>query len=126
VLQPDAAPPGATSQRDPLRPADAGGGSAPNRLQPPAPAAPPPAGQPAPPSPAADPDQLPDEVLVITGTVGDATALAQQLAAQGYTVRALQDLPMLGFAVFVGVALAWLVPDRRMERALAQPRPPSD
>ncbi len=30
--------------------------------------------------------------------------------------------PMLGFAVFVGVALLWLVPDRRMEHAMAKQR----
>ena len=30
--------------------------------------------------------------------------------------------PMLGFAVFVGVALLWLTPDRRMERAIAKRR----
>lgn len=32
--------------------------------------------------------------------------------------------PMLGFAVFVSVALLWLVPDRRMENALAHQHRP--
>jgi uncharacterized membrane protein len=31
--------------------------------------------------------------------------------------------PWLGFAIFVGVALLWLVPDRRMARVAAAKRP---
>jgi hypothetical protein len=41
--------------------------------------------------------------------------------AGGILVAALAA-PLLGFAVFVGVALLWLVPDRRMEQALAHQR----
>ncbi|MBI1285634.1 MAG: DUF1211 domain-containing protein [Thiobacillus sp.] len=42
------------------------------------------------------------------------------------TLLAAFTSPMLGFAAFVGVALLWLVPDRRMEHALAQQsRPPA-
>lgn len=52
-------------------------------------------GQPA----AADPDIVPDEVLAITASLADATALAQQLTNLGYAVRSLQELPALGFAL---------------------------
>ncbi|HIC80251.1 MAG TPA: peptidase S8, partial [Kiloniellaceae bacterium] len=48
---------------------------------------------------AADPDQEDDEVLAITGTLQDATALAQQLTNLGYAARSLQELPVLGFAL---------------------------
>jgi subtilisin family serine protease len=58
---------------------------------------PPPA--PPPPAAAADPDQEPDEVLAITGSLADAIALSQQLTNLGYAVRALQELPALGFAL---------------------------
>ncbi len=58
-------------------------------------------GLPAPPPPAqaASPNQEDDEVLAITGTLQDATALAQQLTNLGYAVRSLQELPVLGFAL---------------------------
>lgn len=56
----------------------------------------PPANQPA---ATADPTLVPDEVLAITASLADATALAQQLTNLGYAVRALQDLPALGFAL---------------------------
>jgi len=59
-------------------------------------AAPPP---PAQPGAVPDPNRLPDEVLAITGTLADATALAQQVATLGYAVRSLQELPSLGFAL---------------------------
>ncbi|WP_193371525.1 S8 family serine peptidase [Pelagibius marinus] len=55
----------------------------------------PPANQPA----ATNPDIVPDEVLAITASIADATALAQQLANLGYAVRSLQELPALGFAL---------------------------
>ena len=32
--------------------------------------------------------------------------------------------PWLGFAIYVGVALIWLIPDRRIARRLAAPSPP--
>ncbi|MEQ8357654.1 MAG: S8 family serine peptidase [Kiloniellaceae bacterium] len=52
------------------------------------------------PGPAAgDADRLADEVLAIVGTLADATALAQQVTTLGYAVRALQELPALGFAL---------------------------
>ncbi|NIA67163.1 S8 family serine peptidase [Pelagibius litoralis] len=44
-------------------------------------------------------DQEDDEVLAITGTLAEATALAQQLTGLGYAVRSLQELPVLGFAL---------------------------
>lgn len=72
----------------------------PEPLPPPAPTpgvTPPPAPPPA--ATAADPDQEPDEVLAITGTLADATALSQQLSNLGYAVRALQELPALGFSL---------------------------
>ncbi|WP_420348444.1 S8 family serine peptidase [Pelagibius sp.] len=56
-------------------------------------------GLPPPPAQAAGADQEDDEVLVITGSLQDATALAQQLTGQGYAVRSLQELPVLGFAL---------------------------
>lgn len=40
------------------------------------------------------------------------------------TLTAAFTLPLLGFAVFVGVAFMWLVPDRRMEKAVAQQHRP--
>ncbi|MGD1879109.1 MAG: S8 family serine peptidase [Kiloniellaceae bacterium] len=89
--------PGRPDPREPLRPA----GQA-DRLPPPAaPAAPGTApGATPPPTPAAvDPDLVPDEVLAITGTLTDATTLAQQVANLGYAVRSLQELPTLGFAL---------------------------
>jgi len=63
-----------------------------------------PPGQPVPPTPgpAVDSDdttRVADEVLAITASLADATGLAQQLTAQGYAVRALLDLPALGFAL---------------------------
>ncbi len=48
---------------------------------------------------AANPDIVPDEVLAITASLADATALAQQLTGLGYAVRSLQELPALGFAL---------------------------
>ena len=66
--------------------------------QPPAPGVTPPPAPP-PPAAAADPDQEPDEVLAITGSLADAIALSQQLTNLGYAVRALQELPALGFAL---------------------------
>ena len=72
------------------------------RPQPPAPPVPgaaPPAIPPIPPAPAADAEQVADEVLAVTATLADANALAQQLAGQGYAVRALQELPALGFTL---------------------------
>lgn len=61
----------------------------------------PPAGLPAPPPASADalPDQEDDEILAITGSLNEATALAQQLTGQGYAVRSLQELPVLGFSL---------------------------
>ena len=75
-----------------------GDAARPNRLLPPGPAAPTPAPS-AQPGAVADPTIIPDEVLAITATLNDATTLAQQLSNQGYTVRALQELPTLGFAL---------------------------
>lgn len=66
--------------------------------QPPAPGVAPPIAPPPPPA-VADPNQEPDEVLAITGTLADATALSQQLTNLGYAVRALQELPALGFSL---------------------------
>lgn len=48
-------------------------------------------------------------------------ALSMLLYIAGMLVAAFVQ-PKLGFAVFFGVLLLWLVPDRRMERALAQRR----
>ncbi|MEO3429933.1 S8 family serine peptidase [Pelagibius sp. CAU 1746] len=76
----------------PRRPA-ASSTATPQGPQPGAPAPPP--GQ----SAAADPDIVPDEVLAITASLADATALAQQLTTLGYAVRSLQELPALGFAL---------------------------
>ena len=58
-------------------------------------------GQPLPGQPAAvdDPDRVADEVLAITGSLADASSLAQQLSTQGYAVRSLQELPALGFSL---------------------------
>ncbi len=72
----------------------------PERPQPPLPPSPGVTPPPAPPAAAAaNPDQEPDEVLAIAGSLADATALSQQLANLGYAVRALQELPALGFAL---------------------------
>lgn len=54
---------------------------------------------PQPPAPAAVADQEPDEVLAIAATLAEANILAQQLAGLGYAVRALQELPALGFTL---------------------------
>jgi uncharacterized membrane protein len=55
---------------------------------------------------------------------GDMKGKISQLCYAAGTAAAAFVSPMLGFAVFVGVALLWLVPDRRMEHALAQQRRP--
>ena len=92
-------PGGSQPDRPDPRPGD-GQAAQPERLQPPAPAQPGAPGAPVPPGPAAaDPDRLPDEILAITGTLADATALAQQVTPLGYAVRSLQELPSLGFAI---------------------------
>jgi uncharacterized membrane protein len=57
---------------------------------------------------------------------GDMKGKISLLCYVAGTLMAAFLSPMLGFAVFVGVALLWLVPDRRMEHALAQQhRPPA-
>lgn len=92
---PDSAAPRPPERHRPAPPAPGA-----ERPQPPAP--PPPGAVPPPVPPAAtpaDPDREPDEVLATTATLADATALAQQAAGLGYTVRALQELPALGFAL---------------------------
>jgi uncharacterized membrane protein len=53
---------------------------------------------------------------------GDMKGKLSLLLYAAGTLAAAFVSPMLGFAVFVGVALLWLVPDRRMEQALAQQR----
>jgi len=73
----------------------------PPRAAPEAPAPPPaPPVPPAPPATAAADDQrVPDEVLAVTPTLAAATTLSQQVTNLGYSVRALQELPGLGFAL---------------------------
>jgi uncharacterized membrane protein len=53
---------------------------------------------------------------------GDMKGKLSLLLYAAGTLAAAFVSPVLGFAVFVGVALLWLVPDRRMEQALAQQR----
>ena len=87
-------PPRPVQPDEPRRPAMPG---APAQQTPATPAPPPPL----PPSPvqAATVDQEPDEVLAVTASLNEATALAQQLSGLGYAVRSLQELPVLGFAL---------------------------
>ncbi|WP_299622656.1 S8 family serine peptidase [Pelagibius sp.] len=60
-----------------------------------------PPGLPVPPAPLGDAgiDREDDEVLAVTGSLDQATALTQQLGGLGYAVRTLQDLQALGFVL---------------------------